>query len=69
MEKTGLRVGDKIKYVNGKAIYTVVIINSDNTVYARIHKNDLGKMPNSITLWRLNLNFCEFVYSSKAKIL
>lgn len=69
MQKTGLRVGDKIKYKNGGAIYTVVIINSDDTVFARIHKNDFGELPNSITLWRLNLNFCESVYSVKAKIL
>lgn len=41
MQKTGIRVGDKIKYKNGKAIYTVVIINNDNTVYARIHKKRL----------------------------
>lgn len=69
MQKMGLRVGDKIKYKNGKAIYTVVIINSDNTVYARIYKNNFGKPPNSITLWRLNLNFCKPIYSNKAKIL
>ena len=28
-----VKIGDKIKFKNGKAIYEVVIINNDNIVY------------------------------------
>ena len=62
-----VKIGDKIKFKNGKAIYEVVIINNDNIVYGRMCRNDFGKNPSCITLWRLNLDYCEPASSSTGK--